>query len=601
MQISDVVAMPRAGKLQPTLAPVPLINMTKFGASLDLRPYQATAIEAAETFLLARERSGLLVLPTGAGKSLLLATLARNVIAQGGRALVLAHVAELIVQNALACVRVVGTEAVGIFAASAGERNASRPITIASIQTAWRQAQRLGPQDLVFVDEAHLINPTAGAGMYRRLLDDLEALGGPTPLIGLTATPWRLTSGRLDRPWRGNPPIFERVIHEVGIRDLICDGYLCRPISKATRTQIEATGVSVRHGEYSAGELQAAADVEAINRAIVAEIIEAGRGRRAWIVFATGVQHARNLATLLCEAGISAAAIEGEMPTAQRDAAISAFKRGELRALVSMNVLTTGFDAPAVDLIALCRPTLSPGLHVQMIGRGTRLSPATRKTDCLVLDFAGNCLRHGPLDLINGAELGRSRGNGEAPAKACPDCSTIVATATRTCPECGHQFHFEPKEAKLSTAGKAAPILSDDPVAANGERWVEVRSARASCHWQAGKPPSLRLEYLTDEFGKVSEFLAFESANPTAQQIARSKWKKRTGCEPPATAEDALARIKAGELRSARWILVRPSSVNSRFSNVVKVADECPGARVRRRKRALTRGRLPDHAPIAHS
>ena len=174
-------------------------------ASFQLRPYQAEAGAAAEAYLAAGGRAGLLVAPTGSGKSVVLAELAQRTIEHGGRALVLTHVAELVAQDAAACARIAGGENVGIFSASIGRREAQRPITVASIQSVWRQVAQLGRQNLVLIDEAHLISPEAGNGMYRRLLADLHALGGPVPLIGLTATPWRLTSGRLDRPWRGNP------------------------------------------------------------------------------------------------------------------------------------------------------------------------------------------------------------------------------------------------------------------------------------------------------------------------------------------------------------------------------------------------------------
>lgn len=534
-----------------------------------LRAYQAEAVEAAEAFVAGGGRAGLLVAPTGSGKSVTLAVLAGRAVERGGRALVLTHVAELVAQDAAACARVVGGENVGIVSAGIGRRDLERPVTVASIQSVWRQPEALGRQDLVLIDEAHLISPEAGSGMYRRLLDGLEALGGSTPLIGLTATPWRLASGRLDRPWRGNAPMFERVEHEVGIRDLIAAGYLARPVAKLTTARIDTSGVGVRQGEFAAGDLQAAVDVEAINRAIVAEIIERGHDRRAWIVFATGVTHAQNLSNLLREAGIAALAINGNTPSATRTFGIEKFKGGELRALVSMNVLTTEFDAPAVDLIALCRPTLSPGLRVQMIGRGTRLSPETGKRDCLVLDFAGNCLRHGPLDLIDGAKRDRN-GHGEAPAKACPECSSIIAAAARVCPDCGHAFVFEAKEAKLSTAAQSAPMLSDDAEEV-GRTWLPVLDVRYALHVREGKPPSLRIEYrVPGHRWPVREWLAFESYSEVGRRIARSKWRDRTaGSQAPMTSAEALDRVR--ELRVPARISIRPHPTIADVAQVVSV------------------------------
>ena len=266
------------------------------------------------------------------------------------------------------------------------------------------------------------------------------------------------------------------------------------------------------------------------------------------------------------------AAIDGTMPATERAATIAAFKRGELRALVSMNVLTTGFDAPAVDLIALCRPTLSPGLHVQMIGRGTRLSPATGKTDCLVLDFARNCLRHGPLDLIDGSDLGKSRGGGEAPAKACPACSTIVATATRICADCGFTFQFVPKETKLTTSPHAARLLSTDTEVPAGD-WREVLGGTYKRHERDGRPPILQINYLVaNRTIPISEWLAFEGPNETARRIARAKWRDRAGTQPPETTADAIGRTR--ELPKPKAIRVTPSAKNPNYLEVKAVSFE---------------------------
>ena len=511
--------------------------------------------------------AGLLVGPTGSGKSVVLAALARRMVETGGRALVLSHVAELIAQDAAACIRQLGPDAVGIFSAGLDLRQTDRAVTVASIQSVYRQAPLLGPQDLVLVDEAHLINPEGGTGMYRSLLADLQKTG-PAPLIGLTATPFRLASGRLDRPWKDQPPLFDRIVHEVGICELIADGYLVRPIAKSTRARLKADGVAVRQGEFMAAELQAAVNVDAINRAIVTEVIKKGRDRRSWLVFAAGVAHAHALTGLLRDAGIPAAAIDGTTPSAERKAIIADFKRGEIRALVSMNVLTTGFDAPTVDLIALCRPTLSPGLHVQMIGRGTRLSSETGKADCLVLDFAGNTWRHGPLDLINGSGLAAAHGRGQAPVKACPDCESLIPTGCRTCPDCGHVFEFTPKETQLSSFPMGARMLSDDAPAAD-ESWLPVRAVRYSRHFKEGRPASIRVQY---DLGlrTVSEWWAFDSASDVARRIARDRWRRRsrTG-QVPFSTNQALGITR--DLATPMSILVRPDPKNADWLQVVDV------------------------------
>ena len=210
-----------------------------------------------------------------------------------------------------------------------------------------------------------------------------------------------------------------------------------------------------------------------------------GEGRRSWLVFCSGVAHATHVAEAIRERGVSCATIFGDTPTAERDRIIAAFKRGEIRALASMGVLTTGFNAPAVDLIAMLRPTKSAGLYVQMAGRGTRLAPG--KENCLVLDFAGNVARHGPVDAVTPKPPSEAEG-GAPPTKVCPDCDSILAAAVRQCPDCGHLF--PPPEVKVAATATTLAILST-----MRPQWVAVSDITYGRHEKPGKPPSLRVDY----------------------------------------------------------------------------------------------------------
>ena len=187
----------------------------------------------------------------------------------------------------------------------------------------------------------------------------------------------------------GDNALFTDIAYEVTVRDLIDQGYLSPLISKEPKTRLDVSGVATRGGEFVAQDLAAAVDQEAITRAAVAEVIEYGKDRKSWLVFCAGVEHARHVAEEFRRRGISCDTIFGNTPKQERNRIVAAFKRGEIRALVSMGVLTTGFNAPAVDLIALLRPTKSVGLYVQMVGRGTRL--AAGKENCLVLRFRRQC------------------------------------------------------------------------------------------------------------------------------------------------------------------------------------------------------------------
>jgi DNA repair protein RadD len=247
-------------------------------------------------------------------------------------------------------------------------------------------------------------------------------------VAGLSATPFRLDSGRLDE---GDGKIFDEVIFDYGIGRGIADGWLSPLSSKATQTTIDVRSVGRRGGEFIASELEAAADDEAKIKAACDEIVELGADRRCWLIFCCGISHATHVRDALRERGISCEAVFGETPKKDRERIVEDFKAGQIRCLVNVMVLTTGFNVPAVDLLVMLRPTLSTGLYVQMVGRGTR--NAKGKTDCLVLDFGQNVYRHGPVDQINITMTGKSNGNGagvkvsSVKAKACPDCDELRA------------------------------------------------------------------------------------------------------------------------------------------------------------------------------
>jgi len=278
----------------------------------------------------------------------------------------------------------------------------------------------------------HLIGHKDEGG-YRTLLSDIYQTNANVRVIGLTATPYRLGHGYIT----DKPAIFDALIEPVSIEELIFKGYLSTLRSKITRTKLEVDGVHKRGGEYIEAELQAAVDTTDKNRKVVAEIVRLGHERKSWLIFCAGVAHAQHIKEALQDEGIVADCVTGETPSAERDRMLKEFKAGRIQALTNANVLTTGFDAPGIDLIAMLRPTMSPGLYVQMAGRGLRI--AEGKTDCLVLDFAGVVEQHGPITAVipppkKGDKVG------EAPVKVCDHCQEICHLSVRECPACGEPF-----------------------------------------------------------------------------------------------------------------------------------------------------------------
>lgn len=512
---------------------------------IELRPYQSVAINAIYAYFDTKKGNPLIVLPTGTGKSVCIAAFMRRAIADwpDTRIIIVTHVKELIAQNFSEMVRLWPDAPAGIYSAGLNKRDLHAQILFAGIQSIHKRAYDIQRCDLALIDEAHIIPRTSNT-MYRRFLGDLTTINPHLKVIGFTATPYRLDSGMLHE---GDCALFTDIAYEAGVAEMIAQGYLCEVVPKQPATQLDTTGVGSRGGEFIPGQLEAAVDVDAVTAAAVEEIVHHGADRGSWLVFCAGIRHAEHVRDAIKGRGFTCEAILGETASADRDRVIAAFKRDEVRCLTNANVLTTGFNAPGVDLIAMLRPTKSVGLYVQMIGRGTRI--ANGKDNCLVLDFAGNVKRHGPIDRIDVRKRKKDDEEGHAPVKVCPGCQTIVHASTRLCPGCGYEF--PPPQPDLSRTASTSAILSSQIK----PEWVTVSGVGYHRHEKPDSPPSLRVEYACG-IASHREWICFEHTG-YARQKAVQWWQKRLPGRPvPRTVDDVLTRC--GELPKPERISVRP-------------------------------------------
>ena len=452
---------------------------------LQLRDYQQAAIDGLyEYWSSGRGDHPLIVAPTGAGKSLILAKLVQDALEfPGTRILMLTHVAELIAQNAQELHGILPGVDLGIYSAGLGQKRLDRQVTFAGIQSIWQRAHDMVPApDLVLIDEAHLV-PKNSATRYGQFLADLKLCNPMVKVVGLTATPYRLDSGYLHK---GEGALFDGIAYDIPIGMLIDKGYLSPVVSKRGKREIDLTNVGKRGGEFIESQLAMAASDPELVKATVAEIVDLGRDRKSWLIFASGVDHAGMIRDEMQEHGIDCEIITGGTAKTDRKERIEDFKAGRLRCLININVLTAGFNAPATDLVALARATESAGLYVQMVGRGTRT--AEGKENCLLLDYGGNVQRHGFIDAVRVKDKSQGAG-GDAPVKGCPECETFVPAGARRCPECGHEF--PPPELNHGSNAYGGAVLSSQVVA----EWVDVDSVTYDRHQKAGKPDSVRVTY----------------------------------------------------------------------------------------------------------
>lgn len=589
---------------------------------MELRWYQAAAVEAVWRHLREKTGNPVVELPTGAGKSLVIAELTRQAVQQwNGRVLILQHVKELIEQNAGKLQALCPTIRVGLYSAGLKKREAAAPVVVAGIQSVRDKAGEIGRFDLVVIDEAHLV-PESGDGMYRQLIRDLQDANPDIVVIGLTATPYRTGSGELCSP----DGILNAICYTVSVRTLIAQGFLCRLIGRRAEAEIDTTGVHVRAGEFVESEVEER--MTGVVEQAAEEIVHQCRDRKSCLVFCQTVAHAEQVAAfvlrtvqgrqlaafdqtkpaegndLFFEIGdedvverlaapvlpIAAdwlddegkptdhlrryldtgretvAVVTGGTDSDERARLLAEFKAGKLKYLVNVNVLTTGFDAPNVDCVAILRATLSPGLFYQMVGRGFRL--ADGKDNCLVLDFGGNIQRHGPVDDIQPRKAGKG-GDSPPSQRMCPACRAVVGPAVRTCPGCGAEFPAEPREP--SHDGKA----DGDPLSkAATDETLEVIGVEYRVHAKKDAPPdapkTLRVTYKTGFAQYVSEWVCVEhEAGGFAHQKAQKWWRQRCRAPMPATAAEAVVYALHGLLAEPTEITTRTKK-GEKFPEIVK-------------------------------
>lgn len=394
---------------------------------MTLRPYQQAASDAAVEWVRRSIEPCLIEAVTAAGKSHVIADFAERIHDMTGkRILCLAPSAELVTQNR-AKFLATGNPA-SMFSASAGAKCLRHPVVFGSPLTVKNRISRF--QDgyaAVVLDEAHGISPTV-----RGIIEAMRAGNPNLRVVGLTATPYRLGDGYIFREWpdegvngddTARSPYFAKCVYRITGPDLIEQGFLTPPVIGETGAEhYDTSGLALNsRGQFDADAVDRAYHGHGRKTAaIVADVVARSRDRMGVMLFAATVRHAEEvLASLPTDLS---AMITGETPSADRKSIIARFKDRRIKYLVNVAVLTTGFDAPHVDVIAILRKTESVGLLQQIIGRGLRLHP--EKRDCQVLDFAGNIETHCPDgDLFAPAvKAGKGGGDSNGMKCICPDC-----------------------------------------------------------------------------------------------------------------------------------------------------------------------------------
>lgn len=410
------------------------------GAAVSLRPRQLQAIEALRQAYRDGHRAPILVAPTGFGKTHTSAEIIRSAVARGHRVWFLAHLREILeaTSSKLATERIDH----GFIMAGRPEDD-SKPVQVAMVQTAVRRLGRYTKPDLIVIDEAHL----AVAETYRKVVEDC----GSPRLLHLTATPVRLDG-------RGMREVADIIVQTCSTAELIAEGLLA-PVRYYAPSRPDLSGVRTIAGDYAKGDVAKAMNKPSITGDAVAHYQKLAHGRPA-VAFCTSIAHAQATADAFRQAGYSAVAISGDSKPEERDRALHGLNAGDIDVVCNCALWVAGVDCPAIGCIIMLAPTKSLTKYLQSVGRGLRTHPG--KTDCIVLDHAGNAFTHGlPTEArdwtLDGAKRKARQGDDAVePVRQCEACYFVHHPAP-VCPNCGHVHPVKERKIK-QTEGELAEL-----------------------------------------------------------------------------------------------------------------------------------------------
>lgn len=525
---------------------------------MEPRWYQQEAIDAGLEAVM-ENHNPVIVLPTGAGKTIVLAGIIEQFMMEHPteRILVMSHVMEILEQNYNTIENWVG-DIVGMYSAGVGRKELGKIVTVAGIQSMYKldyMHKFFDKVGLIIVDECHLVN-VKNSGMYRDVINRTKA-----NVLGLTATPFRTGHGYI---FIGDGVLFNYLAYDAGnfetYNRLVDEGYLSKIIAKNTEMALDVTGVRVTAGDFNQGELAKSVDRAEITETAIDEVIKYGKKYKKWLFFAIDIDHAEHIKQTLIDRGIPTGIVHSQME-GDRRIELAQFHLGKYRAMVNVDVLTTGFDEPGIDLIAMLRPTMSPIIHVQTVGRGARVCDG--KDHCLFLDFAGNTERLGPINDIKVKQKGAKQpGKGEPITKTCPECSCVHHPSVKVCDGCGYEFPF--KEKIQTKSSNVSPVRQSREPLPQPKRWVVVDNITYSIWSKPGKSDSLRVQYRSG-LNTFSEWIAY-GRKGYGGEVAKNwvKWRWPKGISLPNS---------VGQLYRESHLLRVPSRVlidqSGKFTNVM--------------------------------
>lgn len=493
------------------------------------RPYQQESMDALDAHLMHKEGNPCVVIPTAGGKSIIMAWDIERWLRGYDRlrVMILAHRKELVEQNSEEFAGLKSLASFGVYAAGMKRRDTDCQITFASIDSVFNKAGEFPPLDVIIVDEAHRI-PASGNGKYLKFINACRAFNPRLKVVGFTATPYRMGVG----PICHADHILNEVCYEANVADLIADGFICPLRSKVGHVELDLDGLRKNGGDYVVKALSERVDTSDIVASTIQEAMKilTAESRKSVIFFCIDVEHCKHVSEELRKYGVEAPVVTGKTKATERRRINEGLDTGRYRAICSINVHTEGFNVKRIDAVVLLRPTLSKGMFVQMVGRGLRLHES--KNDCLVLDFAGCIVEHGPIDQIDAGTVRvvECRGDG---------CGDIFSRALRKCPNCGWEIPKREVEKiereELAEKRMHAQKASSRAIISEPEEFV-VDAVTVSRHRKKGQitdgirptaPDTLRVGYRCGMM-QFTEWISLDGEG-WAKEKAQAWWSRRFG------------------------------------------------------------------------
>jgi DNA repair protein RadD len=504
-----------------------------------------------------KQYNPLIAVPTGAGKTIIMGRFISDFLKSHPtyNILIISNTKEILKQNYKTISNFFPEINIGLYSSGLKSKTINK-ITIAGIQSIYKKNKLFSHFDVCIIDECHTV-PFEKKSMYRQFIDKVNI----PKYVGMSATIFRQKIGYIHE---GKNRVFNKLSYDLTSLDsfnkLIDDKYLCNLLSKNANLKLQTDDIKIVNGDYNQKELAKKNNRTEITKIAIKETLEIGKDKyKSWLIFAINIDHANNITTELKNQGINAIALHSK--TKNNDDIIKLFKEGFYQALVSVGMITTGFDAPNIDLIVLLRPTKSPVLHVQMIGRGLRINK--NKEHCLILDFSGNIQRLGPINNVIIPTTKKNKKKGEAPVKECPICHFLHPTMIKICPICNYKFKFKEK---LNTTAASVDVIQKTKQIEQIRKWCKVLSVDYYWHKKKDKPNSIRVVYNIG-LQTIQEFVCLDHegyARMVAKNWTRARWWSPSPC--PKTTLDLYKNLV--KLATPKKILVNFTKKYPKIENI---------------------------------